>query len=179
MMYYKSQGQITKLDGGHLLAKWLRGYGAAILSAALVGLFTVLNKWLVGQLPALTAGAWTYFAAGIALFPFAIRHGLPRFHDAKAAVGWLLTGSVFGPALYFLGLKWTSGVEGSLLINLEAVLTALLALLFFKENGSNHSVLWHGHHRWRRGHFHSDKRPRQSCVAWEPAHRPWLCGLGD
>ena len=33
------------------------GYGAALASALLVGLFTVLNKWLlVEHLPALTAG---------------------------------------------------------------------------------------------------------------------------
>jgi len=35
--------------------RFLVGYGAALLSAALVGLFTVLNKWLlVESIPAIT-----------------------------------------------------------------------------------------------------------------------------
>ncbi|MDP4086872.1 MAG: EamA family transporter [Bacillota bacterium] len=54
--------------------KWLLGYGMALASAALVGLFTVLNKLLlVESVPALTAGAWTYFAAGMALLPWALK----------------------------------------------------------------------------------------------------------
>lgn len=110
------------------------GYGAALLSAALVGLFTVLNKWLlVESVPALTAGAWTYLAASLALLPWAIRAGGLRFKRPLIAVGWLLAGSVFGPSLYFIGLQLTSGVEGVLLINTEAVFTALLAFLLFKE----------------------------------------------
>lgn len=110
------------------------GYGAALGSAALVGLFTVINKWiLVEQVPSLTAGAWTYFAAGLALLPWAVRAGGLRFRRPVLAVLWLLAGSVFGPTLYFLGLQLTSGVQGVLMINLEAVFTALLAFALFRE----------------------------------------------
>lgn len=110
------------------------GYGAALGSAFLVGLFTVLNKWiLVEAVPALTAGAWTYFAAGIALLPWAIRAGGLRFSRPWIAALWLLAGSVLGPALYFLGLALTSGIQGVLLINLEAVFTAVLAFALFRE----------------------------------------------
>lgn len=110
------------------------GYIFALGSAALVGLFTVLNKWLlVEEVPALTAGAWTYFAAGLALLPWALRYRGLHFKRPLATVCWLLAGSVFGPSLYFVGLMQTSGVEGALLINTEAVFTALLAFLFFKE----------------------------------------------
>ena len=50
------------------------GYFAALGSAALVGLFTVLNKWLLGeQVPVMTAVAWTYGVAGLALLPWALR----------------------------------------------------------------------------------------------------------
>lgn len=114
--------------------RFLLGYGAALGSAALVGLFTVLNKWLlVEQVPALTAGAWTYFAAGVALLPWAVRAGGLHFRRPLVVAGWLLAGSVFGPALYFLGLKLTSGVQGVLMINMEAMFTALLAFLIFRE----------------------------------------------
>jgi drug/metabolite transporter (DMT)-like permease len=112
----------------------LAGYGAALASAALVGLFTVLNKWLLtAAVPALTAGAWTYFAAGLALLPWALRAKGFRFNKPLITIGWLLAGSVFGPSLYFIGLRLTSGVEGVLLINTEAVFTAFLAFMFFKE----------------------------------------------
>jgi drug/metabolite transporter (DMT)-like permease len=114
--------------------QWILGYGSALGSAALVGLFTVLNKWLmVENVPALTAGAWTYFAAGLALLPWAIRAGGLRFKNPVVAVLWLLAGSVVGPSLYFIGLHLTSGVEGVLLINTEAVFTAFLAFAFFRE----------------------------------------------
>jgi drug/metabolite transporter (DMT)-like permease len=112
----------------------LAGYGAALGSAALVGLFTVLNKWLLTEaVPALTAGAWTYFAAGLALLPWALRAKGFRFKKPLVTIGWLLAGSVIGPSLYFIGLRLTSGVEGVLLINTEAVFTAFLAFMFFKE----------------------------------------------
>lgn len=114
--------------------KLLLGYGMALASAALVGLFTVLNKWLlVKSVPALTAGAWTYFSAGIALLPWALKKKGLKFTKPFVTVGWLLAGSVFGPSLYFIGLQLTSGVEGVLLINTEAVFTAFLAFVFFKE----------------------------------------------
>jgi len=105
-----------------------------LASAALVGLFTVLNKWLLTEsVPALVAGAWTYFAAGLALLPWAIRARGFRFTRPWAVAGWLLAGSVAGPSLYFVGLQLTSGVQGVLMINTEAVFTALLAFAIFAE----------------------------------------------
>lgn len=112
----------------------ISGYGAALASALLVGLFTVLNKWLmVENVPALTAGSYTYLAAGLALLPWALRAKGLHFKRPLATIGWLIAGAVVGPSLYFIGLKLTSGVEGVLLINTEAVFTAMLAFVFFKE----------------------------------------------
>lgn len=118
------------------------GYLFALASAALVGLFTVLNKWLlVEDVPALTAGAWTYLAAGLALLPWALHYRGLNFRRPLAMLLWLLAGSVFGPSLYFIGLLLTSGVEGVLLINTEAVFTAFLAFAFFKERLSGKTIL--------------------------------------
>ena len=112
----------------------LVGYGTALGSAALVGLFTVLNKWILSEaVPAFTAGSWTYLAAGVALAPWALRAGGLRFKRPWVAVLWLFAGSVMGPALYFLGLSLTSGIQGVLMINLEAVFTAILAFAIFHE----------------------------------------------
>jgi drug/metabolite transporter (DMT)-like permease len=110
------------------------GYAAALGSAAFVGLFTVVNKWLLTEhMPPLTAAAWTYFAAGVALAPWAIRAGGFRLSRPWVVAGWILAGSIVGPSLYFVGLDRTSGVEGVLLINTEAIFTALLAFAFFRE----------------------------------------------
>lgn len=110
------------------------GYSFALGSAVFVGLFTVLNKWLLGEaVPPLVAGSWTYFAAGVALLPWALRARGLRFNRPWIFLGWLCAGSLIGPSLYFVGLKLTSGVEGVLMINMEAVFTALIAFLFFKE----------------------------------------------
>jgi drug/metabolite transporter (DMT)-like permease len=118
------------------------GYLAALTSAALVGLFTVLNKWLlIKEVPALTAGAWTYFAAGIALLPWAVRAGGLKLQRPWVVAGWLLTGTVVGPTLYFLGLQLTSGVQGVLLINTEAVFTAFLAVAFFHERVTDKTIV--------------------------------------
>lgn len=106
-----------------------------------MGLFTILNKWLLGEdVPALTAGAWTYLAAGIALLPWAIRAGRVRFKRPLIAALWLLAGSLVGPSLYFVGLKLTSGVQGVLMINMEAVFTALIAFVIFKERLTKHTI---------------------------------------
>lgn len=53
----------------------------------------------------------------------------------------LLAGSVVGPSLYFIGLRLSSGVEGVLLVNTEAVFTPFLAFIFFKERISG-KTLW-------------------------------------
>ncbi len=118
------------------------GYGAALASALLVGLFTVLNKWLlVEHLPALTAGSYTYLAAGLALLPWALRAKGWQVRRPWATVGWLMAGSVIGPSLYFVGLQLTSGVQGVLLINTEAMFTAVLAFVFFRESLTR-NILW-------------------------------------
>lgn len=118
------------------------GYIFALASAALVGLFTVLNKQLlVENVPALTAGAWTYAAAGLALLPWALRYRGLHFKHPFVMACWLLAGSVLGPSLYFVGLMLTSGVEGVLLINTEAVFSALLAFLFFKERPTRKTIV--------------------------------------
>jgi len=100
----------------------------------MVGLFTVINKWLlVAETPALTAGAWTYMAAGVTLLPWAIKAGGLRFRRPVVFAAWILAGSVVGPSLYFIGLGLTSGMQGVLMINMEAVFTAFIAFVLFRE----------------------------------------------
>jgi len=49
-------------------------------------------------------------------------------------VGIVVTGGIIGPVAMLSGLRALSGISGSLLLNLEAPLTALLAVLMFREH---------------------------------------------
>src|SRR5262249_13537020 len=64
---------------------------------------------------------------------------------APSEWGWLLAAIAFGgaagPALLMIGLRQTSAGAASLLLNLEAVLTAALAWIVFKENVDRRIVL--------------------------------------
>jgi drug/metabolite transporter (DMT)-like permease len=57
-----------------------------------------------------------------------------RAGDLGLLVGIVALGGVVGPILMLLGLGRTSGVGGALLLNLEAPLTAIVAVLFFREH---------------------------------------------
>jgi len=65
---------------------------------------------------------------------------IPR-RELPWLLGAIVFGGVLGPALLMLGLTQTSGASASLLLNVEGVLTALLAWLVFKENADRHIVL--------------------------------------
>lgn len=126
----------------------------ALLAAALFGAATPLAKALLGTLtPFMVAGLF-YLGSGVGLaLAIAIRHG--RSHATQpAAAGrplrvaglpWLLgaiaTGGVAGPALLMLGLATTPAATSALLLNLEGVLTALIAWIVFRENVDSRVLL--------------------------------------
>lgn len=121
------------------------GIVQALLAAALFGASTPFAKLLVGRLPPLMLAGLLYLGSGIGLLAwFALRRlrpGIARAETAKLSrpdlpwlAGAILSGGVAGPALLMLGLTTTPASTASLLLNLEGVLTALLAWFVFKEN---------------------------------------------
>lgn len=56
-------------------------------------------------------------------------------------LGAVFFGGVLGPAALMFGLTSTTGATASLLLNLEAVLTAVLAWVVFRENADRCIVL--------------------------------------
>jgi drug/metabolite transporter (DMT)-like permease len=119
------------------------GVPMALASAVLFGATAPFAKLLLGGIgPQLLAGL-LYLGAGI---------GLAAFHFGRAALGipapeaplrvadfpWLtavvLFGGVLGPLLLMLGLARTEAASGSLLLNLEGLLTMAIAWLVFHEN---------------------------------------------
>ena len=116
-------------------------YGLA--SAALFGISTPLAKALVGSVPPLWVAALLYLGAGLGLL---VVLGLRRVRSPGEKLtlppardwGWIGAaiglGGIAGPVALMYGLTTTSAASASLLLNLEAVLTALLAWFLFKEN---------------------------------------------
>lgn len=122
-----------------------KGVSYALLAAITFGASTPFAKLLVGQVAPLELAGLLYLGSGIGLsIWFAIRALAAK--DIKASsdritsrdVPWLagatLFGGVAGPALLMLGLTLTPGSYASLLLNMEGVLTSLLAWFVFKEN---------------------------------------------
>ena len=116
----------------------------ALASAALFGASTPLAKLLVSEVsPVLLAGL-LYLGSGIGLSGWLLFRSRDKRSDVKEAslqradLPWLaasiLFGGVVGPVLLMAGLAVTPAADASLLLNLEGVLTALLAWFVFKEN---------------------------------------------
>lgn len=110
----------------------------ALISAALFGISGPFAKILLGDVsPWLLAGL-LYLGSGTGL---AIARQFWRGAETqlqRADLPWfgaaILAGGVAGPVLLMFGLAQSSAAEASLLLNLESVLTLLLAWVVFKEN---------------------------------------------
>lgn len=121
--------------------------GFALGAAALFGLSTPIAKLLLGSVSPVLLGGLLYMGSGVGLIA-------ARFWRDK---GWQITGlqsgewpwlagaivfgGVLGPVALMLGLQRTAGSTASLLLNLEAVLTAVLAWVAFKENADRRVVV--------------------------------------
>lgn len=114
----------------------------ALLSAILFGLSTPFAKLLTGELkPGLLAGV-LYLGSGLGLMLLfmARRENLAaqlRYIPTTEGL-WMIaaivSGGMVAPVLLMCGLSTCTGSAASLLLNLEAVFTALCAWCFFREN---------------------------------------------
>jgi drug/metabolite transporter (DMT)-like permease len=119
----------------------------ALLAAALFGASTPFAKLLVGEMsPWLLAGL-LYLGSGLGLAALRLvrDRGWTPSGLANGEWPWLLGaiffGGVVGPLALMFGLTRTSAATASLLLNLEAVFTAVIAWLVFKENADRRIVL--------------------------------------
>ena len=124
------------------------GATMALTSAALFGASTPLAKGLLGSVsPWLLAGL-LYLGSGIGLLLLTVLRGdksaseTPlRRKDAPWLVGAVIAGGIAGPLLLMLGLTSTSAASASLLLNLEALATMVIAWLVFRESTSARVIL--------------------------------------
>jgi drug/metabolite transporter (DMT)-like permease len=121
------------------MSSQMRGAVCGLLAAALFGLSAPLAKLLLGAVsPVLLAGL-LYLGAALGLWLHravtASSHEarLTRSDSVRLAV-IVVAGGVVAPTLMLLGLRRVSALTGSLLLNLEAPFSVLLALLAFREH---------------------------------------------
>src|SRR4051812_23831407 len=115
----------------------------ALLSAALFGASTPLAKLLLGAVPPLYLAAILYLGSGVGLLAWlGLRRALSSADQPATLRGtdylWLAaaiaSGGIIAPVLLVFGLGRADAATASLLLNLEAVLTAVIAWVAFREN---------------------------------------------
>lgn len=120
---------------------------AALGAALLFGASTPLAKALVGDTSPMLLAGLLYLGSGFGLWMVRLvrDRGFRSANLSGAEWPWLLgaiaAGGVLGPTLLMYGLTRTSAAGASLLLNLEAVFTALLAWVVFRENAGRRIVL--------------------------------------
>ena len=121
------------------------GIAAALIAALLFGASTPLAKLLLHDVSPLLLAGLLYAGSGLGLLLVLALRALRFGHSGSglhrpsgADLGWwagaILAGGVAAPVLLLLGLRLLGAAQASLLLNLEGVLTALLAWFVFREN---------------------------------------------
>ena len=120
----------------------LRPIACALAAAALFGASTPAAKSLVGAVHPLVLAGLLYAGSGAGLTAWLVTRRLGGAREPLGLRGtdfaWLggavVSGGVLGPVSLMLGLEGVSASDASLLLNLESVLTALIAWFAFGEN---------------------------------------------
>ena len=124
-----------------------KGVRCAVAAAILFGASVPLSKGLLATIPPTTLAGLLYLGSGVglALWRFVRTRGANSAAPAarEAALSrrdwpWLgaaiALGGIAAPILLLFGLRTTTASTGSLLLNMEGVLTALLAWFLFHEH---------------------------------------------
>ncbi len=119
-----------------------------LISAALFGVSSPLAKLLLKDFSPVALAGFLYIGAFLVLFAYQLvdkkdpAEGAQKLgaKDLPWLAGGMLTGSVIAPLSQLLGLSLTTGFSVSLLLNLEGLATAIIAILFFKESAGKR--LW-------------------------------------
>ncbi len=110
----------------------------ALLSALLFGAAAPAGKLLLADLSPLQLAGLLYLGAALGVAPFALARGrrvaLPKSAPNRARLlGAIAAGGALGPVLLLVGLARADAAPVSLWLNLEAVATAALGALWFRD----------------------------------------------
>jgi len=116
-----------------------RGIAYALASAVLFGMSTPLAKSLVTDISPLLLAGLLYMGSGLGLLLLLVGRRLSAPHafsiacrSGLALQGAVFSGGVMGPVALMYGLAAIAASTASLMLNLEAVFTALLAWFLFR-----------------------------------------------
>ena len=139
-------GEMAQSSHQHL---W-PGAPLALGAAALFGASTPLAKLLLVSIdPWLMAGL-LYLGSGLGLCTLIATRNILRLTTEEAPLtrkdfpwlaGTVLFGGIIGPLLLLFGLGTTDAASASLLLNLEAVFTLLLAWIVFREHADRSLII--------------------------------------
>jgi drug/metabolite transporter (DMT)-like permease len=123
-----------------------KGAVLGLLAAALFGVSAPVSKCLLAEVSPQVLAGLLYLGAGIGLALYrTVRpsnaEARLRRSDAGTLAAIIALGGAIGPVLMLLGLRRMSAVAGSLLLNLEAPLTILVALIVFREHLGKRELL--------------------------------------
>ncbi len=119
----------------------------ALLAALLFGASTPFAKLLLGDVEPVMLAGLLYLGSGVGLTLIRLIRDRGLNFPQLAITEWtwlfgvILFGGVLGPVTLLFGLSKTTGATASLLLNLEAVLTAVIAWTVFRESADKRIVL--------------------------------------
>ncbi|MBP9088762.1 MAG: DMT family transporter, partial [Kofleriaceae bacterium] len=122
-----------------------RGAMYGLLAAALFGISAPLAKRLLTDISPLVLAGLLYLGAAVGLWTYSMLRPSKieaplQWSDRMPVLGVVLLGGVAGPILMLFGLQRVSGLTGSLLLNLEAPLTVVVAALVFREHVGRYAI---------------------------------------
>jgi len=102
---------------------------------ALFGSATPLSKLVTKDFPVFIAGGFRVFLAFVVLAPFIKLSNIKRYKgkDAWLLAGISLVGVLGFTVLMLYGMQMISGVTGSVIMSATPALTAILSVIFFKD----------------------------------------------
>jgi len=115
-----------------------------LIAGTLFGLCVPFSKVLIDGIEPIMMAGLLYAGATIGtgtwfLLRKAAGSGPERTRMERSDLLYLMGSTIFGaiaaPILLMVGLKWTAGSDASLLLNLEGVMTAIIAVAFFHDKG--------------------------------------------
>lgn len=127
----------------------MTGITFALLAAVLFGASTPFAKLLIGEIDPWVLAGILYFGSGLGLFSILIIQFLrtkkwpvfPSRIDFQWLMGATFFGGVLGPVLLMTGLTTSTAASSSLLLNLEGVLTSVIAWIIFREHYDRRIVI--------------------------------------
>jgi drug/metabolite transporter (DMT)-like permease len=115
-----------------------------LIAGTLFGLCVPFSKVLIGDIEPIMMAGLLYAGAAVGTGTWFLlrkaagsapeRISMER-SDLLYLMGSTLFGAIAAPILLMVGLKWTAGSDASLLLNLEGVMTAIIAVAFFHDKG--------------------------------------------